>query len=179
MNDKKDNIIKNIATGVAISLIPPIINKIKDIFKQNLSSIIEIEDSSASYENINKELYNLDKEKFLKNRFPSMNPNWFSLNDNVNYTIKLKDKNYILVNTYVKTFHTCEISCIKLTFIGKNRYKLKDDFVKKSLKLSSDNHILFKAFDDYNTTKEILSHDFDSIVLDSEVKNRIINGLIN
>ena len=29
MNDKKDNIIKNIATGVAISLIPPIINKIK------------------------------------------------------------------------------------------------------------------------------------------------------
>lgn len=66
---------------------------------------------------------------------------------------------------------------IEILFFGKDKYKNREEFLRSSIKFTDERFIKVKHLNEYDMSCDILSHSFDNIILDYDVKNRIINGL--
>lgn len=54
-----------------------------------------------------------------------------------------------------------------------------EEVLKDSLKLTDEKHIRVKYMNEQETSCDVIPHKFDKIVLDDDVKLRIVNGLHN
>jgi chaperone BCS1 len=124
-------------------------------------------------------LYKFDPETFIKHKTPTANKDFYELCEDTTYFIKANNKNYIKVEAYrnkeEKSFY--HEHRLKIIFYGKDRYKLREKFLKNSLKLTDKNHIQIQFLNEFDVTCNTVPHSFDNIILDNKVKDRIISGL--
>ena len=143
------------------------------------SSVLDVGEWDSAYNNINKMVYKMNSELYIKHRTPTMNKDYYELSEDTSYFVKLGSNNYMKVITYrnksEKTFYPEHR--LKVIFFGKDRYKLRAEFLHSALKLTDNKHIRVKYLNEYEVTCDVIPHSFDNIVLDDEVKSRIINGL--
>ena len=181
MASNNETILKKVVTGIAISIGGTIITEGFKLIKSTTMSIINVAEWDNSYNNINKLIYQLDKDKYNKHRTPTTNKDWYELTCGTSYFIKLKNKNYIKVeafkNTDDKKFYPEQR--LKLSFIGNKKYEYRRQFLNDALKLTDEKHIHVKYLNETELTCEVIPHDFNKIVLNNSVKKRIVNGLLN
>lgn len=179
--NKNDSIIKQIVTGVAVSLGVTAVTSTFQIVKCLKMSTIDIGEWDNSYNNINKMLYKLKPDAYIKHRTPTTNKNFYELSEDVSYFISLKNKNYIKVETYrnksENTFYPEHR--LKVQFFGKERYRYREEFLKNALKITDDKHIRVQYLNEYEMSCDVIPHSFDNIVLNDKVKNNIVGGLSN
>lgn len=176
-----DGVIKRIVTGVAVSLGVTAVTSTFQIIKSLKTSTIDIGEWDNSYNNINKMLYRLNPETYIKHRMPTTNKNFYELSTDISYFISLKNKNYIKVETYQnkseKSYYPEHR--LKIQFFGKERYKHRTEFLKNALRITDDKHIRVQYLNEYEISCDVIPHSFDNIVLDEKVKQNIVNGLVN
>lgn len=179
--NKKDSIIKEITTGITVSLGITAINGAYQLVKSMKMSVIDIGEWDNAYNNINKMLYKLKPDVYIKHRTPTRNKEFYELSQDISYFIPLKGKNYIKVETYrnksEKSFYPEHR--LKVQFFGKDRYKYREEFLKNAMKITDDKHIRVQHLNEYTMSCDILPHSFENIVLNKTVKNSIISGLTN
>lgn len=95
-----DGVIKRIVTGVAVSLGVTAVTSTFQIIKSLKTSTIDVGEWDNSYNNINKMLYRLNPDTYIKHRMPTTNKDFYELSEDISYFISLKNKNYIKVETY-------------------------------------------------------------------------------
>ena len=181
LKNKNDTVMKQITTGIAVSLGASAISSVIQIVKGLKSSIIDVGEWDNSYNNINMIVYKLDPETFMKHRTPTTNKNSYELCNDTTYFIKVNNKNYIKVESYKnkseKTYYP--EPRLKLIFYGKDRYKIREKFLKDALKITDEKHIRVQFLNEFDVTCDTIPHNFENMVLDEDVKNRIISGLVN
>lgn len=179
--NKNDSIIKQIVTGIAVSLGVTAVTSTFQIVKSLKMSTIDVGEWDNSYNNINKMLYKLKPDAYIKHRTPTTNKDFYELNEDVSYFVPLKNKNYIKVETYrnksEKTFYPEHR--LKVQFFGKERYRYREEFLKNALKITDDKHIRVQYLNEYEMSCDVIPHSFDNIVLNDKVKNNIVGGLSN
>lgn len=176
-----DGVIKRIVTGVAVSLGVTAVTSTFQIIKSLKTSTIDIGEWDNSYNNINKMLYRLNSETYIKHRMPTTNKDFYELSTDISYFISLKNKNYIKVETYQnkseKSYYPEHR--LKIQFFGKERYKNRAKFLRNALRITDDKHIRVQYLNEYEISCDVIPHSFDNIVLDEKVKQNIVNGLVN
>lgn len=173
--------IKQIATGIAVSLGVTAITSAVQLIKSVKMSVIDVGEWDNSYNKINKMLYKLNPDTYIKHRTPTTNKDFFELSENVSYFIQLRKNNYIKVDTYrnksEKSFYPEHR--LKVSFYGKDKYKYREEFLRSALKITDDKHIRVQYLNEYEMTCDVIPHCFDNIVLSDDVKKSIVNGLNN
>lgn len=177
--NNNNDIIKDIVSGIAVSLGVTLITSTYQIIKSMKSSIIDIGESDRAYNNINKMLYELQPELYLKHRMPTTNKDYYRLNRSTSYFIHLKKGNYIKIETYETEKTINPESRLKIQFFGNGRYNYREDFMRKTMKLTDEKHIRVQYLTEYNISCDIIPHSFDNIILNETVKTGIIKGLKN
>lgn len=181
ITNKNDSIIKQIVTGITVSLGVTAVTNIFQIIKSLKMSTIDVGEWDNSYNNINKMLYKLKPDAYIKHRTPTTNKDFYELSEDVSYFVPLKNKNYIRVGTYrnknEKTFYPEHR--LKVQFFGKERYRYREEFLKNALKMTDDKHIRVQYLNEYEMSCDVITHSFDNIVLNDKVKNNIVGGLSN
>lgn len=176
-----DGVIKRIVTGVAVSLGVTAVTSTFQIIKSLKTSTIDIGEWDNSYNNINKMLYRLNSDTYIKHRMPTTNKDFYELSTDISYFISLKNKNYIKVETYQnkseKSYYPEHR--LKIQFFGKERYKNRAEFLRNALRITDDKHIRVQYLNEYEISCDVIPHYFDNIVLDEKVKQNIVNGLVN
>lgn len=176
-----DGVIKRIVTGVTVSLGVTAVTSTFQIIKSLKTSTIDLGEWDNSYNNINKMLYRLNPETYIKHRMPTTNKDFYELSTDISYFISLKNKNYIKVETYQnkseKSYYPEHR--LKIQFFGKERYKNRAEFLRNALRITDDKHIRVQYLNEYEISCDVIPHSFDNIVLDETVKQNIINGLVN
>lgn len=179
--NKNDSVIKQIVTGIAVSLGVTAVTSTFQIIKSLKMSTIDVGEWDNSYNNINKMLYKLKPDTYIKHRTPTTNKDFYELSEDISYFIPLKNKNYIKVETYrnksEKTFYPEHR--LKVQFFGKERYKHREEFLRNALKITNDKHIRVQYLNEYEMSCDVIPHSFDNIVLNDKVKNNIVGGLSN
>lgn len=176
-----DNIGKQLLLNLGISLCVDIIHEIYDIGKSLNVATIDIPEWDDSYEIINKMIYELSPVMYSKHRTPTSNKQYYDLNNGTSYFIPLKNGNYIKVETYRNSKENKLYSekRIKLHFIGKEKFKNRESFIKTALRMRDDKFIKVKYLNDTEINCDIIPHSFDNVILDKKSKDNIIDGLIN
>lgn len=176
-----DGVIKRIVTGVAVSLGVTAVTSTFQIIKSLKTSTIDIGEWDNSYNNINKMLYKLNPETYIKHKMPTTNKDFYELSEDISYFVSLKNKNYIKVETYrnksEKSYYPEHR--LKIQFFGKERYKHREEFLRNALRITDDKHIRVQYLNEYEISCDVIPHSFDNIILDEEVKQNIVNGLVN
>lgn len=176
-----DGVIKRIVTGVAVSLGVTAVTSTFQIIKSLKTSTIDIGEWDNSYNNINKMLYKLNPDTYIKHRMPTTNKDFYELSEDISYFISLKNKNYIKVETYrnksEKSYYPEHR--LKIQFFGKERYKHRAEFLRNALRITDDKHIRVQYLNEYEISCDVIPHSFNNIVLDEKVKQNIVNGLVN
>lgn len=180
-SDEKNSALKQIVVGVAISMVGTVINEAVKLIVNSKTSIINVGEWDNSYNNINKIVYKLSPDTYNKHKVPTTNKDFYELTCDTSYLIKTKDKNYVKVETFkTKTdggFFPEQR--LKISFFGKKKYENRKQFLKDALKLTDEKHIRVTYLNEKEINCDIIPHGFDKIVLDNEVKTRIVNGLRN
>lgn len=180
-SNKGESVIKQIATGIAVSLGVTAITGTAQIIKSLKTSTIDIGEWDNAYNNINKMLYKLKPDAYIKHRTPTTNKDFYELSEDISYFIPLDKRNYIKVTTYrdkqEKAYYPEHR--LKVQFFGKNRYKNREAFLKNALKMTDDKHIRVQHLNEFEMSCDVIPHSFDNIVLNDKVKTNIVNGLIN
>ena len=176
---KNKNVLNSILTVIATAVVGEIITNTTNLIKNHKTSTIVITDWHDSYNGVNKLLYELDKESYNRRRTPTTNKNYYDLDIDTNYFIKLSKSNYIKVSTYKYEASNFFLKNLKLSFFGKDKYKNRESFLKKSMSLKDKEHIKVQYLNETRIACDIIPHDFKNIVLDNNVKDNIINGLNN
>ena len=176
-----ENMLKKVLTGIAISLGTTAITSAFQIIKSLKTSTIDIGEWDNSYNNINKMLYRLNPDTYIKHRTPTTNKDFYELSTDISYFISLKNKNYIKIETYQNKSERSYYPehRLKIQFFGKERYKNRADFLRNALRITDDKHIRVQYLNEYEISCDVIPHSFDNIVLDEKVKQNIVNGLVN
>lgn len=176
-----DGVIKRIVTGVAVSLGVTAVTSTFQIIKSLKTSTIDVGEWDNSYNNINKMLYRLNPDTYIKHRMPTTNKDFYELSEDISYFISLKNKNYIKVETYrnksEKSYYPEHR--LRIQFFGKERYKHREEFLRNALRITDGKHIRVQYLNEYEISCDVIPHSFDNIVLDEKVKQNIVNGLVN
>jgi ATP-dependent 26S proteasome regulatory subunit len=179
ISNKNDTVLKQITTGVAVSIGATAISSAIQIIKGLKSSVIDVGEWDNAYNNINKMIYKLDPDTFIKHRTPTTNKEFYELCSDTTYFVKVNRGNYIKVESYKnkseKTYYP--EPRLKLIFYGRDRYKIREKFLKDALKITDDKHIRVQFLNEFDVTCDTIPHDFSNIILDDEVKERIVSGL--
>lgn len=179
--NKGEGVIKQIATGIAVSLGVTAITGTAQIIKSLKTSTIDIGEWDNAYNNINKMLYKLKPDAYMKHRTPTTNKDFYELSEDISYFIPLDKQNYIKVTTYrdkqEKAYYPEHR--LKVQFFGKSRYKNREEFLRNALKMTDDRHIRVQYLNEFEMSCDVIPHSFDNIVLNDKVKMNIVNGLTN
>ena len=177
--ETKNEIFKEIIVSMGISIGKNIVSDVFQIIKSNNLAEIDVTDEGSYmiYNNMNKIIYKLDKYNFNKNRMPSYNNNTYLLQNGTNYMLKINKFNYIKVETYESKnpsrFH------LKLTFIGKNKFKNRDKLFNESIRRTDKNHVHVEYLIYDSFSYDIIPHKFENIIIHQDIKDRIVKGLNN
>ena len=82
-----DGVIKRIVTGVAVSLGVTVVTSTFQIIKSLKTSTIDVGEWDNSYNNINKMLYRLNPDTYIKHRMPTTNKDFYELSEDISYFI--------------------------------------------------------------------------------------------
>jgi hypothetical protein len=181
-DDKKiNNIALRILTEIGIGVGTAIVADVVQIIRTSKSSHIDIGAWDSAYNNINKMIFNLNPTKYLKHKVPSANKDFYELSPGVSYFTKVDDKNYMRIEAYRDKGSNMIYpeQRVKVSFFGKDKYKNRGKFLEAANRLKNEEFIRVQYLNEYDTTCEIIPHDFDNIVIDDEVKSRIVDGLNN
>ena len=147
-----------------------------------VTSKIIVDWEDEKYDDINKKLYEICPEKYEKNRKPSVADD-YELTSGTSYIIKLSKGNYMRVSFSCspdnKDRYGVARRILTLSFFGDKRYLYRNSFIRSAMNRKTNTiDATFLTGRDYNTIS-INRHNFDSIVMEDDVKDRIIKGLIN
>ncbi|WP_207706034.1 ATP-binding protein [Clostridium sp. HBUAS56010] len=178
---KESSVLDRVMTGIAVSVGSAALTGAFQIFKSMKLSTINVAEWDNSYNKVNKLVYSLCPDKYEKHKAPTTNNDFFELEEDSTYMIKLDKMNYLKVNASRENKDKIGYSPhrIKLSFLGKNRYENRVKFLKDTLKITDKSHINVTYLNDFDVSCDIIPHDFDNIVLNKEVKGRIVDGLTN
>lgn len=174
-----DSLIKQIAVGLSVTLGATLITEIAQVINGVRSAVINIGEWDNAYNNINKMLYSLNPNIYIKHRTPTTNKDFFELSENISYFLRLDDKNYLRVETYRDKAEGAFYAehRIKITFYGKQKYQQRERFLKAAMKISDESHIRIQYLNGREMSCDVIPHSFDNLILDDDIKKRIINGL--
>ena len=177
----KDNksVLKEVATGVAVSLVITSITSAINIIKSLKISQIDIGEWDNSYNRINKMLYDLNPGKYTKHKIPTANKEHFELSVGVSYFVKLNKGNYLKIESYKdkndKGYYR-ELR-LKIIFFGKEKYKNREKFLMETLRLTDKEHIRVQHLNEFEMSCDIIPHSFNNIVMEDKTRQRLIRGL--
>lgn len=181
MKKEKNNILSEVCKGLLIGVGTTLLNDgIKTVMAYK-RSIIDLGEWDNAYNNVNKIIYDLDKDKFQKYRCPD-NRDIFSLSNNIIYKVKIDHDNYIKVETYKATNESKYYpeQRLKISFFGKDKYKNRSLFIKKAMSMKDKSHIEVKFVGgDIRSTNKIMPRKWENVVIDKNEKLKLINGLKN
>lgn len=179
--NKNNSLVEKIVAGIAVSIGSAAITELAKMIKSSKMSVINVGEWDSAYNNINKMIHKLSPDKYNKHKTPTANNDYYELCCDTSYFIKLKDKNYVKVEAYKNTSENKFFpeQRLKIAFFGNKKYEYREKFLKDSLKLTDEKHIRVKYMNEQETTCDVIPHKFDKIVLDENVKSRIVNGLKN
>ena len=179
--DNNNSIMKQVIAGIAVSLGVSAVSHTAQIVKTLSTSTIDVGEWDNAYNNVNKMLYKLSPETYIKHRAPTTNKDFYELSEDISYFIPLKNKNYIKVETYrnksEKTFYPEHR--LRVKFFGKEKHLYREQFLRDALKLTDDKHIRVVYMNEHEMSCDVIPHSFDNIVLNPSVRDNIVNGLIN
>lgn len=179
--DNNNSIMKQVIAGIAVSLGVSAVSHTAQIVKTLSTSTIDVGEWDNAYNNVNKMLYKLSPETYIKHRAPTTNKDFYELSEDISYFIPLKNKNYIKVETYrnksEKTFYPEHR--LRVKFFGKEKHLYREQFLGDALKLTDDKHIRVVYMNEHEMSCDVIPHSFDNIVLNPSVRDNIVNGLIN
>lgn len=171
--------IRKIIEGVGVSIVGNMLDEKLKSYRTANKSELDISDWSNLYNCANKMLYQLDSEVYEKNRAPDRRENVYELMNNCVYTLNYRNVK-IKVTTYkpeTKSFY--QEQRLRIEFIGKERYKARNVFINKMKKLKDSNKIEVHSLGEVNIIIEQPPRTWDTIILNSHQKNKIIKGLRN
>ena len=174
-----EEMVRKLIEGVGISVIGNILDEKIKAYKTSNKAELDISEWSNLYNCANKMLYKLNSEMYEKNRTPDRRDNIYELMNNCVYSLKYKNVT-IKVRTYkpeVKAFY--QEQHLKIEFIGKERYKARNIFIKKMKKLRDSNKIEVYSLGEVNVSIETLPRTWETIILNANQKNKIVKGLKN
>lgn len=173
------NFIQQVAYNTAMEIVNSGIKMIGDLLISANLSKIEMSEWDNAYNNVNKMLFKISPEIYTKHRIPTTNNDFYELTMGTTYVVKLKNKNYMRVETYQSDAEGKGSSerFLRIKFYGNQRYKNRNKFLLQALKLTDRRFIHVKYLSEYDMACDIIPHTFDSIVIDEGVKRRIVSGL--
>ena len=179
--NNNSGVAKQVVTGIAVSLGVSAITSTFQVIKSLGTATIDVGEWDNAYNNVNKMLYKLSPETYIKHRAPTTNKDFYELSEDISYFIPLKNKNYIKVETYrnksEKTFYPEHR--LRVKFFGKEKHLYREQFLRDALKLTDDKHIRVVYMNEHEMSCDVIPHSFDNIVLNPSVRDNIVNGLIN
>lgn len=178
-NKKEGSLIKQIASGIAISLGCTAINEIIKLVRTSQCSIVDISEWDSSYNSVNKHLRKMNEDAYDKHREPAINKDYYEITSGMSYFIKLKNNNCIKIDSYKpeKKFGYSE-KHLRLSFYGNDRHKNRAKFISDVAKVSDERHIPIKYMNgECEITHSVITHKFDNLIMKDEVKSSIIDGL--
>lgn len=135
-------------------------------------------DRYYQYRKINSYLYRLCKEKYNKYRSPGTDAVYHELMAKIWYTIVFDRFNFMVVSTEDVKAGDDILRAIRLDFVGPDRYKYKEKFIKKAFRKENTISVqMISAHPRDDVYMDIVPHDFNDIVLQLEDKMKIINGI--
>lgn len=143
--------------------------------------VIDVAHTDVGYPILNKMVYQLDKEKYSNNRYPTMNQNLYSLMDDTDYWIRMKSGcDFIHVHTYLdnaeRNGEKLVIQHIRLVIYGPNRKKIRSIFYKNFLR-NKPTKGKIRVSTDTISRNEITTTTFDHVVLDQKIQRYLITSL--
>lgn len=147
-----------------------------------IGCIIDITHTDIAYTILNKLVYQLDKEKYSDNRYPTMDQDRYVLMDGTNYWIKMKTGcDFIHVLSYQENMVSrdntiTDIWHLKLVIYGPNRKKIREVFYKKILKNKPSKGKIRVSTDDISRN-EITATPINYVVLDNKIRRYLITSL--
>lgn len=174
-----------ISSDVRSSLVNNAMKKLIDSITtvdSKFGSIIDIQSRDIGYPILNKLVYQLDKEKYSINRYPTMDQDRYVLMDGTNYWIKMKTGcDFIHVITYQENMVNrdntiTDIWHLKLVIYGPNRKKIREVFYKKILK-NKPTKGKIRVSSDNISRNEITATPIDHVVLDDKIQRYLITSL--
>lgn len=176
---KSGGLMEQVAYSMAVQLIESGTKLVTDLIVSANHSKIELSEWDSAYNNVNKLLYKINPEVYTKHRVPTTNNDFYELTMDTTYIVRLKNNNYMRVETYrneSKGYGSTE-RFLRIKFYGKNRYVLRHKFLLQALRLTDKNHIHVEYLAEYDMSCDVLPHSFDNIILDEGIKHRIVSGL--
>lgn len=174
-----------ISSDVGSSLVNNAMKKLIDSIAtvdSKFGSIMDIQSRDIGYPILNKLVYQLDKEKYSINRYPTMDQDRYVLMDGANYWIKMKTGcDFIHVITYQENMVNrdnaiIDIWHLKLVIYGPNRKKIREVFYKKILK-NKPTKGKIRVSSDNILRNEITATPIDHVVLDDKIRRYLITSL--
>ena len=159
------NFIQQVAYNTAMGIVNSGIKMIGDLLISANLSKIEMSEWDNAYNNVNKMLFKISPEIYTKHRIPTTNNDFYELTMGTTYVVKLKNKNYMRVETYQSDAEGKGSSerFLRIKFYGNQRYKNRNKFLLQALKLTDRRFIHVKYLSEYDMACDIIPHTFDII----------------
>ena len=180
--NKGGDILSQVATQMVCRACDEVVKMGMQMISAMISANIVVDWEDEKYDDINKKLYEICPEKYEKNRKPSV-ADEYELTPGASYIIRLSKGNYMKVvfssNSKDDQYGSVRHRTLTLSFFGDKRYLYRNSFIRSAMNRKGNSiDATFLVGRDYNSIP-INRHSFDSIVMENDIKNRIIKGLIN
>lgn len=176
-SDKMDLAAMPILKPIGNSIGSIITSTIQYAITNNIVTTLVVDQTCDSFYQICNLLYKLDRKQFVKHMAPHFD-DWFKqLGNWQSYCIRMNRLNCILVNTSVDKEKTQEVA---LTFIGPDRYKIKNKIIKISSNYIPKGCTSFYQRSEkrnYTTANRMVIKTFDQLVMRDADKSYIINNI--
>lgn len=172
-----------ISSDIGSSLVNNSMKKIFDSIgtaDSKIGCIIDMCDRDIAYDIVNKLVYQLDKEKYSTNRYPTMDQDRYVLMSGANYWIKVKTGcDFIHILSYQENMVSkgnSDVWHLKLVIYGPNRKKIREVFYKKILK-NKPTKGKIRVTSDSISRNEIRAIPINHVVLDEKIQRYLITSL--
>jgi len=176
----KEPLLLSILKGIAINSGVGLLSTAAHVVVSMTTSLIIVGEWDESFNKINKMVHDLNPTQYSRYRLPTPNKNHYELVANISYVVNLGHSNWVKISSELNEEKTVyREKKLKIWFYGKNKYKIREEFVRKSLQYNDGKHIRVRHMNDTGMSHDILPHSFENIVMDKTVKNHIQLGLKN
>lgn len=158
------------------------LQSISDKFDRNYETVtITTKFGNYAYFNLMNLLKELNPRKYEKHSVPAWNNRTY-LEDGTKYVVRINEENSYSVYAFNRDFHAQTEYCCKLTFIGPNARKYKEKVMNLLFELMNSSKmidVVVVGADGIGRSFYIAKRNYETLVLDKEVKDRIFNGIKN
>jgi len=153
--------------------------EMSEVIKRGLFSKIELKDNDVLYRSLNEFLYKLNPKKFEENMRPNSQHKDLKLLPNISYIVKCGQNEYMRISTseVETTERIRKKEILSVLIFGPQRKQIYKFITKNALNPKRKNMIRTTYISERLLTSYTPQRDFDSIIMDDEIKKYLISNL--